>query len=324
MSEYLDIIDRLRRIPCPTVDKAMVIALPTADASALPLLVLSLLNRHTDEGLLGLVLHFHNFSDKIQQMLIARIDNFDGILRDASASSNIQTKFNVVDIISRGENARLAYLLVDQLHINDAQLNTVAAQTLLTIVRTVFIPTENISNRQLSPDERMHESQLLISALIGACRCFRKHRCKDILLAVACLTPIHNKQLLPLLLYTDVHGHSALTELIVEAKHPLICRAMICYLGQAALQIHVIKALSKAQVAQQINTIITQSHLLVVPDIYQQIHRLGRFEHLIPDEILISNLNEICFLPQAITQIHPWHTGKKDSTCPVKPHPERG
>ncbi len=297
MSKHLNTIDAIRRMPGQVIDTAMVAALSTADSESLTLLVLSLLNRRSEVGLTGLVLHFDDIGNRAQQMVVSHVDRLDGVLRQMSTRTDLRARVNVLNIVNRSRRPRLAYLLAEQLNCSDEQIIAIAAEGLLLMAKAVFLErgdseTESVSSDELASNEAEHDASFLVSALGEACRSFHKHRQRNVLLALTCLSPQHDERIQSFVSDSDSPGHGMFTDLIMEADHPLMCRAMLSYLRVATLENYVVKALGKSRVGKHLDLIVSLSHLLLVPETWQQMHRIGKVEHLLPDETHRLSLRE--------------------------------
>ena len=91
-----------------------------------------LLQRGQRAGLGGLIRHYHRLPDDVQSLLVERLDDMDGAMRDAARRhAPPQAAENVIALVRRGRTVRLAYLLAELVRHRDDQVVRKAGQLML-------------------------------------------------------------------------------------------------------------------------------------------------------------------------------------------------
>ena len=115
MTKLNQIFKHLQGVKDTCVDQAMAQALPTADAEALKLIALILLQRRQIHGLIALVEHYHRLPEPIRQTVLQHAPELARALRVAMENKKSSGPANAVHIIRRSVSVRQAYLIADQL-----------------------------------------------------------------------------------------------------------------------------------------------------------------------------------------------------------------
>ncbi len=274
------IYNLLRRENSPIIDRAIAEALPTADGAAAAYMVPILLERGTDRGRLGLVKAFDALPGSRKADVVAGAGDFEHALRKAGRNGNEQTCLNLIDIVQRSGMARYAFLLVSQLHATEPTVVRAAARGLLSLATQVMDHPDSRPN----PDEmdRSQRAQLMVGAVCDACTFFHRHRRRDVLLAATALATTRDPRLLELLGNRHVPSHGAMVELIRQAEHPLICRALLILSTQKALAATVADALGRSHTSKNTLEVLGQASLVQLPAVRAMLKRVTRPERLLP------------------------------------------
>jgi len=147
----------LSRASTTAADEALLAALPGAEAAGMQAIVDTLLVRHTQAGLRGLIAHFHEFDEALKRRVLGETDEVFRVLRSAAQSREYQVRLNVIEIIQRGQAYRASYLLDAALHDRSAAVREAAATALYGLAdklyRTRPVPSTNEELAAMSPDE---------------------------------------------------------------------------------------------------------------------------------------------------------------------------
>lgn len=285
----------LRPITDPAVDRAMAEALPTADAEAQHLLVLSLLERRDAAARMALVQYLHLLSPQLQQLIVAQVRGLDAVVRAAAEQGDPTTRLNVVDVVTRSQSFRLAYLLSAQLHHDDSRVRRAAAAGLLNIAQLVedggggaaasTEPAKDGAPAATKPQR----VRWLTAALLEGCACYHQHGRQDVLAAAAALGPARPKALMQQLTDRRCAAHAVLRDMIRQADRPEIQAALLTYASLATLEPAVVESLSAASTAEHLPTIWRSAHLLAVPDVRSAVRKVTRGAHLLPTPTTLTD-----------------------------------
>ncbi|HOJ54420.1 MAG: HEAT repeat domain-containing protein [Phycisphaerae bacterium] len=123
------IFEVLKEARTSAADKALAAVLGRVEGPAARAVVETLLARHTREGLKGLVAAWHRFDEPLRDLMLSRSEEVFSVLREAFASSDEQTRINVLQIMRRGNFYCAAYLLDPALRDRASAVRSEAAQT---------------------------------------------------------------------------------------------------------------------------------------------------------------------------------------------------
>jgi len=271
------ILERLTAEVDPRIDQALADALPTADPATRDQVLRRLLERQTLPGLTGLVRCFHLLAAEQQELVLERAGDLAAALREAGRSDDLQERLNMIEIVRRAAEVRMAYLVADQLREADSRLTKAAASMLFQVARRLMIHTESDRADDQTRRARFHVRQAVGEALA----CFHQHRRRDILAAAACLAPQPHPEIEGRLADPKSPAHSAMAGLIAQADQPVICRALLSFAAQPTLREAVLRALAQGRVAEQLGFILRLAHLLPAPEVRGTLRRLNRADHLL-------------------------------------------
>ena len=168
MSKLQKIYRILRNRRDVAVDQSMAEALPTADRVARRLIVLSLLERGTEVGMLAIVRQFDRLERDLQVVITEHTQELDAALRAAAVDPVAEARLNAIDIIVRSGGYRLAYLIAAQLHESDARLTRQAAASLLEMA-------ESVAFDRRAGVAAVRRIQWVAAAVTEACSCYHQH-----------------------------------------------------------------------------------------------------------------------------------------------------
>ncbi|HEX7010155.1 MAG TPA: hypothetical protein VF184_09240, partial [Phycisphaeraceae bacterium] len=232
MSKIYNIYRRIRGISDPAVDRSMAAALPTADARAVRLLALLLLQRRDPDGLTGLVLNYHHLPQDIQHTIAGHTSDLFRALRQAASRRDTQGPANAVQIIRRSLDTRLAYLVAQQLRQPWAPLQELASQCLLEMAQRCATDPES----QAAPAADADSAAYLQDALADSLQAFgRFHQQQEVLLAAARMLPRPWAELMALLADPRHPTTAAWRRMLQEAQEPAFRRAIPLMLPVAGL-----------------------------------------------------------------------------------------
>ncbi len=179
MSKLLEIHRRLNAVHDESIDASMAAALPTADPAAAKLIAKHLLENDHPNAALSLVQNFHLLPGEIQTSIVTRASAYYHALRQAAQKRSGPGPINAIQIVRRARSPRLAHLLVDQLRFGDAEVRSLAAESLLEMARELAASATHDAEAE----------QIFITGLEEALNLYRHHGQPMVLLAVAALIP---------------------------------------------------------------------------------------------------------------------------------------
>ncbi len=179
MAKLNHIFKHLQGVKDACVDQAMAQALPTADAEALQLIALILLQRRQIHGLIALVEHYHRLPEPIRQTILQHAPELARALRVAMDNKKTTGPANAVHIIRRSTSVRQAYLIADQLRQGHDSLKDESALCLLEMAeRTSSVDPQG------QPVGSPTETGFVYSAVKEALRFYAQHKRQDTLRAM--------------------------------------------------------------------------------------------------------------------------------------------
>lgn len=276
MAAITDLYKHIRRLDDPSVDCAMAAALPTSDEKSTQLLSLMLLERRHPAGLLAMVQQYHRLSPAVRQQVTDRVAELYRPLREAAAGRDNQSRANVIAIIRRCRDARLAYLIVQLLRGRDG-IDEAAADCLLDLA--AWVCTDSLDGKS---DAKPHaESQVAFyfqRAIEDSLDSFAAHQNPAALLALAMIAPR------PL-----VKAHKALNDLrhpaveplrrmIEDAREPAMRRALLWFAQVPTLEQAATAGIRKSFEQSLGADCLVLAHLTLDPRVRQAIARLQNAE----------------------------------------------
>lgn len=114
-------------------DDALIAALPEAELQAQERIVEAVLIRRKPTGLMGLVAYYHKLDNTLQQRILGACDRLYGALRDCRAVEEPEARLNIIDIILKAKQYRLAYLLTSLLRDRAPRVREAAAVAIRTL-----------------------------------------------------------------------------------------------------------------------------------------------------------------------------------------------
>lgn len=272
-------------------------ALPTADRVARRLIVLSLLERGTEVGMLAIVRQFDRLERDLQVVITEHTQELDAALRAAAVDPVAEARLNAIDIIVRSGGYRLAYLIAAQLHESDARLTRQAAASLLEMA-------ESVAFDRRAGVAAVRRIQWVAAAVTEACSCYHQHKRHDVLLAAATLAPRRFDRLTGYLINRRMAAHLGATEMIRRADRPVVNRAMLSYAAIPELEPVVVESLRQPAVGRHVPDMMALSHLLAAPAIGAMLRKITRADHLVPTSSMLQTLR-----PAVLRQSVRWVAG---------------
>jgi len=114
----------------------------------------ALLQRNTVGGLSGVVGQFDALPESIQQRVLSQIRNFHTALRECGRSDDHAVRINALKLIAFGRQAKLAYVLLENLHAGDDALADMAVKSLVAMARWVAVETRALQKSGVWVDEQ--------------------------------------------------------------------------------------------------------------------------------------------------------------------------
>jgi hypothetical protein len=262
MARLADIFDRIGRIGEATVDQAMIAALPSADPEAVKLIVPRLLLRRRAEGLLAVVLHFHQYDPALQAQVCTRVGELYRALREAARHPQPVGPSNALDIIQTTGETRLGYLVAELLIHGQAAVRHRAAAALLEMTRMAC-------RVDLAPEALPY----LVSALSQAVQRYASHQRGETLIAALELLP---RPLGEIVVPWSDAGHPAtvaLGKLLRHSQERTVLQALVPLLALPPLRESCVEGLRQAVAAGQLQQVLRHGHLLLLPALAAPLRR---------------------------------------------------
>ena len=285
MSMLADIYRLLKPLRHPAVDAALAEALPTAERAGRRLIVLSLLERRNDRGMVSLIRAYHLLGKQLQQLVLENMTLLDTALRTAGRDDDPAVRLNVIDLIVQSSSYRLSYLLSAQLHTDDARVTRAAAAGLCRLAESA-----GRTPARRAGDDVAQRIRWLGTALSEACACYHQHGRHDIVLAAAHLAPRRIERLDEYLCERRCGAHQALREMLRFPDRPEITHAVLSFAALEPLRPFVLELLHRQDVHDHLGTLMETAHLTAAPAISQLVARVTEPSHLIPSRTMLASL----------------------------------
>jgi HEAT repeat protein len=279
----------LRPVADSLVDVAMAEALPTADRTAKRLIVLSLLERQHEQGMRGLVAHYHLMDRGLRQLVIEHMEDMDEAIRWASRNASVDVRLNAVELVTLGRRYRMAMVLGDLTGDSDVRISRAAAAGLRELAEALATEDRGGERELVGQYHPARRAQWLASALSEGCSKYAQHGRRDVLLAALAMAPRKHPEVIK---HMAGAGPSAtvMRELIRSGDEPAIDGAMIWCAGIDGLQTAVIDSLSRRGVDRRWGVMLKQAHLTAAPAIRATLRKVSGADHLAPE---VGELNEL-------------------------------
>ncbi len=277
MTKLNQIFKHLQGVKDTCVDQAMAQALPTADAEALKLIALILLQRRQIHGLIALVEHYHRLPEPIRQTVLQHAPELARALRVAMENKKSSGPANAVHIIRRSVSVRQAYLIADQLRQGHDKLKDESAQCLLEMAER----TSSVQP-QRQPAGNPTETGFVVSAIKEAMRFYAQHKRQDVLRAMFCLPLPAVTQMLEAL---DSSGSSAVHQagvLLTRSNTAPIRSTLIQALPHPGLHPFAVDGLRIAIEAGTFGEALGRWHLLLLKKYRNALKRIKNPDNYLP------------------------------------------
>ncbi|MEX0744159.1 MAG: HEAT repeat domain-containing protein [Phycisphaeraceae bacterium] len=259
----------------------MAAALPTADAAAIRCIAPMLLARDQPEGTLGLVMQYHRLPAEIQTQVVEHVPRLFRPLREAAARRQGHGPANVIALVQRSRNARLAYLVSEQLRHGAEALRAPAGACLL---RLAELAASDPKPERL-PTLDAEAAAFLQTAITDAVKRFARHRESSVLLAMAWLLPRPVDEASRELVDVKSPAGAAMSTLLRRAEHPAVRRALLPMLAFPAKADAALDGLRCCADAGLLGDVLVHHHLLLLPDVRRPLSRVKNIESLWPDAV---------------------------------------
>ena len=302
------IIEYLNTLEDPAVDQAVAAALSSADDQSLTKLANMLLLRGDPRGLLAIVLQFHRFDNHLQSQIVAQADRFYSSLREAARRRSETTHLNIIEVVRRARDARLTYLLADELKHAQPTVCAAAADALLELSKWA-------ASDSVTAGETFYDAQAahyLQKAIEEGLRAYGHHEQENLLLAFAQLTPRPTPTGVSILSDERNAATSAMQQLAETSEEPAVIRSLLIYLRIAPLTSSAIAGLRNAVSLSRFASALDNGHLLAIEDVRSALDGYPSPRSLLPQPGAYDSYKpyQLRFLPAWIDAL-PLRTGDK-------------
>lgn len=180
MAKLNQIYKHLQSLGDACVDQAMAQALPTADADALGIMALILLQRRQIQGTIALVEQYHRLPEPIRHTVLQHAPELTRALRVVMDNKKTTGPANAVHIIRQSALVRQAYLIADQLRQGHDDLKDESARCLLEMAEHTAGGPDQANDTAWDPVE----TTFVRSAIHEAIKFYAQHSRQDVLRAM--------------------------------------------------------------------------------------------------------------------------------------------
>ncbi|MEX0653093.1 MAG: HEAT repeat domain-containing protein [Phycisphaeraceae bacterium] len=264
----------------PSVDRAMAAALPTADTPAIRRIAPLLLERDHPEGTLGLVMQYHRLPADLQARVVDHVPRLFRPLREAAGRRQGHGPANVIALVQRARNTRLAYLVSEQLRHGAETLHAPAGGCLLALAE--LAASDPRPDRLPSLDAEA--AAYLQTAIAEAVQSFPRHHQPAVLLALAWLLPRPFGDAQPPLAEAKSATATAMSTQLRRADHLAARRALLAMLALPAQAEAAMDGLRRCGEQGLMGDVLGHHHLLLLPAVRKPLARLKQVEKVWPSE----------------------------------------
>ena len=285
------IYKRLLSIKDRSVDQALAEALPTADPQAARLASLMLLQRSDTTSRVALVRYLDRLPSDVQAIIIDSASDLYGPLRKAANQKETRCAENLIRIILRAKQGKLAYLIAEQLLHRPEEVRCQAAACLLALTRhTRPSPRGPVGTvRRVSPFD-VDAAHYVQAAVEESVRQFAHHKQPDVLTSLALLAARGIRSTLDLL---DDPQHAAvgpLRQLLEQAQDCEILRASLVWLRVPSLVDATTRGIAVACDQGRLGEVLDHWHMLRDPRAVRGLRRLSSVGSLWPTKRTIERM----------------------------------
>jgi len=320
MASRQSILEYMNSLDDPSVDQAMAAALPSADEKTLMQLVQLLLERGQSRGLLGVILNYHRLPPRMQSAVVSRVDEFYSSLREASKRRATTSRSNVIDIVRRARNAKLTYLLADELRHGPPDLCDQSADALLELAK--WAASDPDPEAEVYYDAQT--AQYLQDAIVDALASFGHHQHDKSLLALVELTPRPIPKAFAILEDSRNAATSAARHLLETSHERAVLRSLLVMLQVPTLADSALQGLRQAVNNGELPTVLDEGHLMAIPKVSDPLQKLIAPETMLSKEwdMSIFKPHQSRALPRWISALHVTARAKVNSQCSLKHFPD--
>ncbi len=188
MSARAALLKKLIDSPNSAVERAIEVALLQSVPVEQKELAAVIMERNRRPGWAALIRTYHRLDDSIREKIFTRPRDLFGPLTDTMKDSEGPTRENVIHIVQRCADVSLVHLLVEALMDSRAEVRTMAANSLLEVVRRSWNKKHAETEQEKIGDP--HEFHQLGLAVTTALRHYKTHRQAPALMA----SLIHERQ----------------------------------------------------------------------------------------------------------------------------------
>ena len=303
MPRMNQIFSLLKSIPDTSVDQAMSAALPTADEQTAMKLVEALFQRNRHNSLSGVLHHYHELAFPVQELIVAQASRLGRILRHIAEHGCAQDQLNVVQIVQKTADPKLCYLLGDVLRYGSSQANEDAASVLWEMAhRSLFNPQATTSDALSKNSVDCEYIELLQRAIDQALMFYGVHQQPAIIEAVLEMQPRPMLQAVKILNDPKNLATQTLIQLCSQPSNPAVCCSLLSLLSIPVLTEAIQSGASFMAKQNTLHQILTQGHLLLIPQRRDVFKKFKTDEQFIPK---IENLQGLT--SQQLRHLPKWY-----------------
>jgi HEAT repeat protein len=276
-------------------DAALVEALANLEPERQALAVDTLIARARDRGLAELVGNFADFDDRLQELILARIEGLYAGARLAIADKRFEFRASAIELIRRSGHCKLVYLLADALRSAsaDQQTRQRAAEALNEVTAEYLGRRAQRVADAAGASALERDGAYLGRALRRAVECWELHFRSEVLLAAAWLGDRLEGALLAKAGSTRSQFARALIESVYGGYDPRDARLAgfaLRALQSPELRTEMAKRLAACRHPDFVRRLMDDSWLLADPRIARGFQRVRQLAWLDPDDAWLLDL----------------------------------
>lgn len=267
----------------PAVDRALAGALPSADAMAQKLIVVSLLSRSHSQARKSLIVNLHRLSPALAQRVLRNAPNLTREIRLAMDRDDDQSKLNAVRMVEENEDIRLASVVADLLRHASAQLRERLGLVLCRHARAIAQGSSDTQQRTLIAEQ-----------VVELVKLYRHHEQPSVLEAMLELWPITGEHVGAIFDDPRNPATTAMQRVIQGMANHHASRYLFELADYAPLRVPVLEAISQLAAAGQWVALLSQTKHPAGPAMRRLLHAARPAHMLVPDQKTASELDSQC------------------------------
>lgn len=302
-----ELYSEMLRLDDPTVDAAIMAALPTAGLKKRQALARDLVSRGNLDGQVSVLSQWPNLDDELRESLVAQAPKLASALRKlCSLRQNVLTGI-ALEIIDRAGSMELSYLVTEQLRRGDPPTRDRAGAILVNLARRAaeLDHPQGIAPTSQADSPTDHQLHALIETVQQAIVQYANHDHPSVVQAWLLIWPLGTPLADQAIALPEQAVHTPLAQRLAYPQEPEDYAALIPSLATKTTVSPALHGLARAVRGHQLAQVLQSWPHLKQPAVRMGLRRVNRPQTLIPDarQIKAMPVNARLGLPLFLAQL---------------------